>query len=108
MNTKRMRSRSVDSWLLCKEPPIPAADNGLGWPEGDALLWWMVVRQAARDVLDLRESDAYDAGEYLASSGSFLVEALFGVPVAQTREELARLIQKSPALREKVRGLSLS
>lgn len=105
MNTKRTRSPSVDSWLLSKTPPLPPEENGLGWAPGDAALWWAVVVQAARDVLTLRESEALDAGEFIKDSGCYLLEALYGVPVEHTRAELARLILRSPALREKVNGL---
>ena len=101
------RSRSVDSWLLSPDTPIPAEDNGLAWPEGEARLWWAVIRQAARDVLNLRESMAMDAAEYLRYSGAYLVEALFAIPVEETNKELARLITRSRALRKYSRGFRI-
>ena len=102
------RSRSVDSWLLSPSPPIPAEDNGLGWTEGEARLWWAVIRQSAKDVLNLRESMAMDAAEYLRYSGSHLVEALFGIPTEETNKELARLIVRSRGLRKYSRGFRIS
>lgn len=105
MSIKRMPSRSADSWLLSKHPPFDPKDNGLGWDPGDALLWWAVVVQAAHDVLSKSETTALDAGEWLKDSGAHLVEALYGIPVTQTREALARLIQRSPGFKRRLRGL---
>lgn len=99
------RSRSVDSWLIRAKPPLPPEYNGLGWDKGEAHLWWAVVVQSSRDLLTLSESEAYDAAEWLKDSGAYLIEALYGVPVEETRKELAHLIKKSPSLRRLVRGV---
>ncbi len=101
------RSRSVCSWLLSPSSPLAPEDNGLGWSAGEARLWWAVVRQAAHDVLKLPESEALDAAEYIKDSGSHLVEALFAVPVSETRKELARLITRSRSLRRLTGGVRL-
>lgn len=103
-----MRSRSAAySWLLTSKPPIDPGTNGLGWTAGEALLWWNVVRQALHDVLTARESDAYDAAEWINISGAYLIEELFGVPVSSTRAALAHAITQSKHLRRRARGHTL-
>jgi len=108
MNTNTTRFLSVDSWLLAPDTPLPPEDNGLGWPPGEARLWWAVVRQSAKDVLTLPESEALDAAEYIRYSGCYLLDGLFAIPVEETNKELARLIKLSPSLRRVVNGLRYS
>lgn len=107
MNTNKTHSLFADSWLTQAECPIPPEANGLGWDPGEARLWWAVIRQSAKDVLTLPESDALDAAEFLRYTGVHLVEALFAIPVEETNKELARLIKASWSLSEKVRGYHL-
>ena len=97
----------MSSWLTRSSPPLAPEDNGLGWSKGEASLWWAVIRQSAKDVLTLEESEALDAAEFLKDSGAYLVEALFAIPPEETRKELAHLIKKSKHLSEKVRGYRL-
>lgn len=101
-------SRSVDSWLLTPNPPLAPGDNGLGWSEGEARLWWAVVWQAAADVLELDETPALDAADFLRSTGAHLNEALWGISVEETRKELVRLMKSNPALRYVIRGVQYS
>ena len=92
------------SWLLSSEPPLDPADNGLGWTSSEAKLWWAVVRQAAWDVWRAPQPVAWDAADFLRSSGAHLVHALFGVEVEVTRAELVKLMRKSRSLRKLTLG----
>lgn len=69
-------------------------------------MWWAVLRRAAVDVLRGSETQAWDAAEFLYSTGVWLCDDVFGVPTTSTQAELIRLMTRSRALRDRVREVT--
>lgn len=74
------------SWLFGP----PETEN----PTGEQKLWWGVIRQAAKDLRYGRRSVALDGLEYLRDSGCYLLSWLFGIPLKESRVEIAHLVHE--------------
>ena len=74
-------------WLLDKRPPYPLTR----W-DGERALWWAVIQRSAHDLRFGSRSDALDALDFLRSTGQWLSEVLFNVPVREYQEAVALLV----------------
>lgn len=88
------------SWLAQRSPPNPLIAE---IPVGEARLWWAVIRESGKDLINGHESLALDAAEFLFATGVWLCDFLWGIEPAKTHRELLRLMEFNPHLQGRVR-----
>ena len=88
------------NWLLSLRPPGGWAAVSLYTKKmpcskvGERLLWWGILRQAARDVLHGHRSIALDGLEFLSSTGEWVSEELFGISTKDYRDAVVSLVMQ--------------